>query len=150
MVKQMSRLAESNGVQGYFFVEITSEQVKGVLEFTGRLLYFRRRYPMLEVFRIQYNNPSLKSEKAVLREFNDLFDEALVTYIINARDYKSDSKNYFSIKTLTTDKKIYIKTFNNFEKILSRHEEEDYNGNVEVQSGGRTTAEFKLAEDVSE
>ena len=123
LVKNMNSIAYNNSSRGVFFVEITSEDIDGITEFTGKLLYSRSGKSPIVVFSTMYNNPSVKNKKQLLYEFNTIFDENIVKYIISARDYMDSTKEYFSINTLVNKKSRQKKIFNNFEKTLNYYED---------------------------
>ena len=123
LVKNMNSIAYNNSSRGVFFVEITSEDIDGITELTGKLLYSRNGKTPITVFSTMYNNPSIKNKKQLLYEFNTIFDENIVKYIISARDYMDSNKEYFSINTLVNKKSRQKKIFNNFEKTLNYYED---------------------------
>ena len=123
LVKNMNSIAYNNSSRGVFFVEITSEDIDGITELTGKLLYSRNGKAPITVFSTMYNNPSIKNKKQLLYEFNTIFDEDIVKYIISARDYMDSNKEYFSINTLVNKKSRQKKIFNNFEKTLNYYED---------------------------
>ena len=123
LVKNMNSFAYNNSSRGVFFVEITSEDIDGITELTGKLLFSRNGKTPIVVFSTMYNNPDIKNKKQLLYEFNTIFDENIVKYIISARDYMDSNKEYFSINTLVNKKNRQKKIFNNFEKTLNYYED---------------------------
>ena len=125
LVKNMNSIAYNNSSRGVFFVEITSEDIDGVTELTGKLLYSRNGKAPIVVFATMYNNPSIKNKKQLLYEFNTIFDENIVRYIISARDYMDSNKSYYSINTLVHKQSRQKKIYNNFEKTLNYYEDSE-------------------------
>ena len=125
LISNMNNIAYDNRSKGAFFVEITSDDVEGITEYTGRLLYSRNGKAPIVVFATMYNNPSMKNKKQLLYEFNTIFDENIVRYIISARDYMDSNKSYYSINTLVHKQSRQKKIYNNFEKTLNYYEDSE-------------------------
>ena len=125
LISNMNNIAYDNRSKGAFFVEITSDDVEGITEYTGRLLYSRNGKAPIVVFATMYNNPSIKNKKQLLYEFNTIFDENIVRYIISARDYMDSNKSYYSINTLVDKQSRQKKIYNNFEKTLNYYEDSE-------------------------